>query len=82
MSSQLCCLEGVLRVLDRPSATALAGNQGIRLSGGAKWTEGFGVWLTFDGDSWHFGSCVWVVVTLGKGGRGGGDSCRGFEVGE
>jgi hypothetical protein len=32
------------------------------------------VWLTFDGDSWHFGSCLWVVANVGEGERG--DSCR------
>lgn len=71
-----------MRVLDRPSATALAGNQDIRLSGGGQWTEGFGVWLTFDGDSWHFGSCLWVVETFGEGKEEEGDTCRGIEVGE
>jgi hypothetical protein len=53
------------------------------LSGDAKWTEGFGVWLTFDGNSWHFGSCLWAFWCWGrrKVGGGGGDSCRSFEVG-
>ena len=59
---------GVLRVLDRPSATALAGSQDIRLSGGAEWAEGFGVWLTFEGNSWHFDSCLWFDLTFGEGG--------------
>jgi hypothetical protein len=24
------------------------------------------VWLTFEGNSWHFDSCQWVVVNSGK----------------
>ena len=63
----------------------LQGLETSSLSGHAKWTEGFGVWLTFDGSSGHFDSCLWAAFWCwGRkevGGGGGGGSCRSFEVG-
>jgi hypothetical protein len=67
------------RWIDATAGAALAGlieTPGLSDEEGA---EGFGGWLTFHGNSWHFGGCLRVASTSREGRRR--ELCRRVEVG-